>query len=160
MCGYFATVQTDGENAFITSKVGTAGAWLGGNDRLTRSGNKDFKWSDPVAPEFNQIFSSGAAAWNKTAPVYTVNGKTYQYTNWNPTAEPNNYTSRENQGESGLQIIAGGTGKWNDFPEDPISASWAYLYKLGYIVEYGDSTASGESPTGGGSKTSAITWHW
>jgi hypothetical protein len=160
MCGYFATVQTSSENAFITSKVGTAGAWLGGNDRLTRSSTRTFRWIDPVAPEYNQVFSTGAGAWNTTPPSYTVNGNTYQYTNWNPTAEPNNYTSRESQGESALQIIAGGTGKWNDFPEDPISVSWAWLYKLGYIVEYGDSTASGEARTGGGSKTGEIVWHY
>jgi hypothetical protein len=159
MCGYFATVQTGPENAFITSKVGTAGAWLGGNDRLTRSSTKTFRWIDPVAPEYNQVFSTGAGAWNTTPPSYTVNGITYQYTNWNPTAEPNNYTSRESQGESALQIIAGGTGKWNDFPEDPTS-SWASLYRLGYIVEYGDSTASGEARTGGGSKTGEISWHY
>jgi hypothetical protein len=30
----------------------------------------------------------------------------------------------------------------------------------GFIVEYGDSTAAGESRTGAGSRTSEITWNW
>jgi hypothetical protein len=159
MCGYFATIQTGAENDFITGKVGLAGAWLGGNDRTTRANSKLFKWIDPVAPEFDGIFSTGAAGWNKTQPYYWAGSNRYQYTNWNPTAEPNNYTARESQGESGLQIIAGGTGKWNDFPEDPTSG-WAYLYKLGFILEYGDSTADGELKAGGGSKSGQISWHY
>ena len=167
LCGYFATVQTAGENGFITSKVGTAGAWLGGNDRETRASTKSFKWSDPVAPEYNQVFSAGTttdgAGWASNSPSskavsYTVNGTTYRYENWN-NGEPNNSGPSGScgsgcSGEQALQILAGGNGYWNDLAELGGSQN------LGYIVEYGDSTASSESINGGGSKTAVITWHY
>ena len=164
LCGYFATVQTLSENSFITSKVGLSGAWLGGNDRTTRTSSKSFMWIDPVAPEYNKIFStytsSGGDGWllgTTNASYYSVNGTTYRFENWNNN-EPNN-TAHTNScgsdcsGEQALQIVAGGSGYWNDFPEQS-------RYQLGYIIEYGDSTASGESLTGGGSKTSEIIWHY
>jgi hypothetical protein len=167
LCGYFATVQTGLENAFITSKVGTAGAWLGANDRVTRASTKTFTWSDPVAPEYNQVFSVGTATdgsgWDAststTARSYTVNGTTYRYENWDNN-EPNNSGPLGScgsgcSGEQVIQILAGSTnGYWNDLAEQGGSQN------LGYIVEYGNSTASGESLVGGGSKTSEITWHW
>ena len=165
LCGYFATVQTAPENAFITSKVGTAGAWLGGNMRTTRESTKSFKWSDPVAPEYNRVFSAGqtndGTGWNpgsvfSKAVSYTVNGTTYRYENWN-NSEPNNYGHSNScgsgcNGEQALQIVAGGNGYWNDYPELNTS--------LGYIIEYGDSTAASEALVGGGSKTAVITWHY
>jgi len=167
LCGYFATVQTALENGFITSKVGTAGAWLGANDRVTRGSTKTFTWSDPVAPEYNQVFSVGTATdgsgWNAststTARSYTVNGTTYRYENWDNN-EPNNSGPSGScgsgcSGEQVIQILAGSTnGYWNDLAEQGGSQT------LGYIVEYGDSTASGESLVGAGSKTSPITWNW
>jgi hypothetical protein len=160
-------VQTAGENAFITSKVGTAGAWLGGNMRTTRTSSKSFKWIDPVAPEYNRVFSVGkttdGTGWNPNsvfskAVSYTVNGTTYRYENWNNN-EPNNYPHANScgsscNGEQALQIVAGSTGYWNDFPENKADT------KLGYIIEYGDSTAAGEALVGGGSKTAVITWHY
>jgi hypothetical protein len=158
-------VQTAGENAFITSKVGLAGAWLGGNMRTTRLSSKTFKWIDPVAPEYNAVFSAGqtndGTGWNSAslsskAVSYTVNGTTYRYENWN-NGEPNNYGHSNScgsgcNGEQALQIVAGGNGYWNDYPEIGLN--------LGYIIEYGDSTAAGESLVGGGSKTAVITWHY
>lgn len=171
MCGYYATVQTPGENSFITQKVGTAGAWLGAGDRTTRASTKSFKWIDPVAPEYNKIFSVGTTSdgtgWNpasgrSTAVSYTVNGVTYRYENWN-NSEPNNFQPTGVManscgtgcgGEQVLQIVAGGNGYWNDYPENKTDV------KLGYIVEYGDSTASGEARVGGGSKTGVISWRY
>ena len=185
MCGYFATVQTPGENAFLTSKVGLSGAWLGANDRTTRTSlTKAFKWSDPVAPEYNKVISTGTKCstqsvpaypantytrvgcegWqrpgviNKISSSYVVNGISYEFENWN-RGEPNNYNHANScgtfcNGEQALQFVAGGTGIWNDFPENKADT------KLGYIVEYGDSTASGEARVGGGSKTGLITWHY
>ena len=164
LCGYFATVQTLPENSFITSKVGTAGAWLGGNDRTTRVSSKSFKWIDPVAPEYNQVFSTGQSSgghgWlggTTIASSYTVNGTTYRFENFGDN-EPNNYSHTNScgsgcNGEQALQIVAGSTGYWNDFPEQTQET-------LGYIIEYGDSTASGESLVGAGSKTSPIIWNW
>lgn len=165
LCGYFATVQTLPENSFITSKVGLAGSWLGGNMRTTRTTSKSFLWIDPVAPEYNKVFStytsSGGDGWlggTTIGSYYTVNGTTYRFENFGNN-EPNNYPIFPNscgigcRGEQALQIVAGGSGYWNDFPEQTNEM-------LGYILEFGDSTASGESLLGGGSKTSAIIWHW
>jgi len=172
LCGYFATIQTAAENAFITGKVGTAGAWLGGYDY--DGDNLQFKWTDPVAPEYNAIFtqkvpgvyisSAQAAAgdpgsYTTSAPSYVNNvGETFSYSNWNMERtgvdggtrnwnQPDYYASLEIY----LQIISGGSGKWNDLGGST---------SLGYIVEYGGSRAANESLTGGGSKTSSITWHW
>jgi hypothetical protein len=171
MCGYFATVQTPGENTFLTQKVGMAGAWLGANDRTTRTSSKSFKWIDPVAPEYNKVFSVGTTSdgsgWSptsgrSTAVSYTVNGITYRYENWDQS-EPNNYQPTGIManscgtgcgGEQVLQFVAGGTGIWNDYPENKDAQ------KLGYIVEFGDSTASGEARVGGGSKTGVISWRY
>jgi hypothetical protein len=66
----------------------------------------------------------------------------------------------------------GGDGRWNDLVEHlskPASkndktpgnlANWDTYDVLGYVVEYGGSTAVGESPTGGGSSTPVIEWHY
>lgn len=152
LCGYFATVQTGPENAFITTKTGGSAAWLGGIDRGTEGSNKAFKWADPKAPEFDKIFSTytktGGAGWGvgtNIASSYTVNGTTYFYENWN-NGEPNNYGA----GETALQILAGGAGNWNDLPENSSS--------LPYVVEYGG--ISGETAIAAGSRTSAIVWHY
>jgi len=168
LCGYFATIQTAAENAFITDKVGTAGAWLGGYDY--DGVNLQFKWTDPVAPEYNAIFTqkvpgvyccantNTAGSYTTSAPSYVNNvGETFSYSNWNTERtgvnggtrnwnQPDYYGSYETY----LQIISGGSGKWNDLGST----------NLGYIVEYGGSRAANESLTGGGSKTSSITWHW
>jgi hypothetical protein len=155
LCGYFATVQTGPENAFITTKTGGSAAWLGGNDRGTEASSKAFRWADPKAPEFNKIFStytkSGGSGWlkpsssYKISSPYTLNGTTYEYENWN-NGEPNNYGA----GETALQIITGGEGYWNDLPENSSS--------LPYLVEYGG--ISGETAIAAGSRTSAISWHY
>jgi len=168
LCGYFATIQTAAENAFITDKVGTAGAWLGGYDY--DGANLQFKWTDPVAPEYNAIFTqkvpgvyccanyNTAGSYTTRAPSYVNNvGETFSYSNWNMERtgvnggarnwnQPDYYGSYETY----LQIIAGGSGKWNDLGST----------NLGYIVEYGGSRAANESLTGGGSSTQSIIWHW
>ena len=190
LCGYFATVQTPGENTFLTQKVGMAGAWLGANDRTTRTSSKSFKWIDPVAPEYNKVFSTGTKCATQSSPSYaistlyysrvgcegwqrpnamseiaspySVNGKNYEFENWT-NGEPNNYQPTGIManscgtgcgGEQVLQFVAGGTGLWNDYPENKDAQ------KLGYIVEFGDSTASGEARVGGGSKTGVISWRY
>jgi len=145
MCGYFATVTTAKENAYITSKVGTASAWLGGADRVQAG---KWVWSDPIAPEYNKYFSdmySGYAGrpdqMKNTSPYdkgtgtsptgqcvgYTLaDSTTYCYANWN-ASEPNNF----NGNETALQLLSGGTGLWNDLNEFSSSTT------MGYIVEYG-----------------------
>jgi hypothetical protein len=112
MQGYFATVTSAAENAFVTSKVGTADAWLGGSDATTEG---TWKWIDLNAPESGQAFWTGGI-------VGTVSG----YANWG-TNQPDNFGS--GSGEDALQIVAGGTGLWNDLP--------AAFNAMGYVVEYG-----------------------
>jgi hypothetical protein len=167
LCGYFATIQTAPENAFVTSKVGTAEAWLGGNDRpvpagtTSTSGNVSFIWADPVAPEYNCVFFYGRKG-AQTAPNYypanrgncaSDNGTTrYSYQSFN-TNQPDTWTNNRGAiNETALQILSGGTGMWNDRFED--------IDYMGYLIEYGGSLVTDESPSGGGSSTPPITWNW
>jgi len=170
LCGYFATVQTAAENAFLVSKVGIDPAWLGGNDRpvpagaTSSSGTVSFIWADPVAPEYNCVFFRGRSQAQTTPNYYPANrancavdnGTTrYSYQTFNPY-QPDTWTSdRGLINETALQILSGGTGNWNDRFEDGYGGD-----TMGYIIEYGGSLASGESLSGGGSATPNITWHW
>jgi hypothetical protein len=119
--------------------------------RQTNDSTKQMKWVDPAAPEYNKIFStgtkSGGVGWGVGTTIansYTVNGTTYRYENWN-NGEPNNSSP-----ETALQILTGGAGNWNDLNEDRAS--------LPYVIEFGDSPK--DNPTGGGSRTPVITWHY
>ena len=169
LCGYFATIQTSTENKFVTSKVGTAAAWLGGNARpipagaTSSSGIATYIWADPVAPEYNCVFFRGRNS--STAQIYypanrgncaIYNGTTgYSYHNFLGN-QPDTWTyNRAAINETALQIVSGGAGNWNDLFEDGYAGN-----SMGYIIEYGGSLATGESPSGGGSSTSQITWHY
>ena len=153
LCGYFVTVTSRAENLFIVSKTATRGVWLGGLGRCGTviCSEKGFFWVDPVAPEYGTVFSKGSTA---TAG---------NYANWT-SPEPNGGSAGGGVGESALQTIGGSaTGSWNDLPENAgrgTSGSWGSYDVAGFIVEYGDSTAAGESRTGAGSRTSEITWNW
>ena len=153
MCGYFVTVTSSDENLFIVSKTATRGVWLGGLGRCGTviCAEKGFFWVDPVAPEYGTVFSKGSTA---TAG---------NYANWT-SPEPNGGSAGGGVGESALQTIGGSaTGSWNDLPENAgrgTSGLWDMYNVAGFIVEYGDSTAAGESRTGAGSRTSEITWNW
>jgi hypothetical protein len=170
LCGYFATIQTITENSFVVSKVGVDPAWLGGNDRPvpaganSYSGTVSFIWADPVAPEYNCVFFRGRTGAQTTPDYYpanrgncsTNNGTTkYSFQSFNSN-QPDTWTSnRASINETALQILSGGNGNWNDRFEDGYGGD-----TMGYIIEYGGSLATGESPSGGGSSTSAITWNW
>jgi hypothetical protein len=161
MCGYFATVSSKAENDFIYSKSAQKGVWLGGLGRCGRTScvNRGFYWVDPVAPGYGTVFSTGRTG------VATAGNFANWYNN-----EPNGSIATP-PGESALQIM-GGDGRWNDLVEHlskPASlgdrtpgnlANWNTYDVLGYVVEYGGSTAVGESPTGGGSSTPVIEWHY
>lgn len=114
LTGYFATVTNSEENAFITSKVGTANAWLGGSDATTEG---TWKWVDLNAPESGQTFWTGGIA-----------GVVSGYANWQTGNQPDNAAGLVD-GEDALQIVTGGAGIWNDLP--------AALNTMGYVVEYG-----------------------
>jgi hypothetical protein len=161
MCGYFATITSKAENDFIYSKSAQKGVWLGGLGRCgtTSCTSRGFYWVDPVAPEYGVIFSTGRTG------VATAGNFANWYNN-----EPNGSIGTP-PGESALQIM-GGDGRWNDLSEHqskPASlgdrtpgnlANWNTYDVLGYVVEFGGSTAAGESPTGGGSSTPVIEWHY
>jgi hypothetical protein len=120
MCGYFATSTSEDENTFITTKVGTSAAWLGATD--INQVDK-WVWYDPKAPEHGVQLSNGSQSFNGS------------FVNWN-RGEPNGGTN-----ENAMQLLAGGTGKWNDLREahtDPAAI-------LGYVVEYGG--IAGETAT-------------
>ena len=159
LCGYFVTVTSSAENLFIVSKTATRGVWLGGLGRCANANasasvicaNKGFFWVDPVAPEYGLIFST--------------NGVSYigRFENFNG-GEPNGGSAGGGVGESALQTIGGSTtGDWNDLAENErrgTDGAWGAYNVAGFLVEYGDSTASGEALTGGGSKTPVISWHY
>jgi len=156
MCGYFATVSSQAENNFIYSKSAQKGVWLGANGRCGTviCPLKGYFWVDPVAPEFGVEFSRGTSAYNGN------------YANW-VSPEPNGGSAGGSVNESALQII-GGVGNFNDLNEWQgkgvnaaiDSSSWGPYNVLGYVVEYGGSTAAGESPTGEGSSSGVISWHY
>jgi hypothetical protein len=115
--GYLATLNDAGENTFAATKIGGAGAWVGGSDAATEG-----TWQWVTGPEAGTTFCIGnlncmvEAGW---------------YANWN-TGEPNdggdgNAGAKENY----LQFLGGGTGKWNDL--SGISSPDV----AGYVVEYG-----------------------
>lgn len=122
LCGYLATITSGAENNFVTTKVGTAAAWLGGADHGGRNndvslcgGWDEGFWRWVSGPERCQRFSAVNNPVNGA-----VVGLTYE--NWNPD-EPNDLG-----GEDALQIISGGSGQWNDLPQSG--------FAMGYIVEY------------------------
>jgi len=159
LCGYFVTVTSSAENLFIVSKTATRGVWLGGLGRCANANasasvicaNKGFFWVDPVAPEYGLIFSTNGASYAGRFENFT-------------SPEPNGGSAGGPVGESALQTIGGSTtGAWNDLAENQNRGTdgvWGPYNVAGFLVEYGDSTASGESLVGGGSKTAVITWHY
>jgi len=89
------------------------------------------------------------------------------YSNWG-SGEPNGGSSGGSVGESAMQTM-GGSGFWNDLSEDTgkgvnnsdiTSPDWGTYNVVGYVVEYGGSTAAGENPSGGGSTSGSILWHY
>ena len=133
--GYLATVTSSAENAFVTSKAGAASAWIGGSDMaITRLDGNDtnitaaeqtWRWSD--GPEAGLVFwktgCNNNGSETTSCSVSGVSAST-QYSYWNAN-EPNGGAGTE----EALQLLSGGTGKWNDLPEDSST--------LPYIIEYG-----------------------
>jgi PKD repeat protein len=105
MNGHLATITSQGENDFIVSNFGGEGYWLGG-----------FQPEGSIEPD-------GGWQW--------ITNETWNYTNWNPGAEPNNHyggdeTHSVRYPEDALQIRD--NYLWNDYPND--------IPMYGYIVEY------------------------
>jgi uncharacterized repeat protein (TIGR02543 family) len=125
LSGYLATVTSSGENDFINSRVGSAAVWLGARRDLTnaRSGG-DNAWYWTEGPEAGtKFFMQGTGT--SGAPNGTNVGTNFNI--WN-NGEPNGTTTA---GESALQLLSGGSGKWNDLQASDGSQN------IGYVVEYG-----------------------
>jgi len=116
LSGYLASATDADENAFITSKAGSAAAWLGGSDLAS---DQVWKWMD--GPEAGQTF------WTTGLPLRTTNtiDGAQRFNNWN-NGEPNG----PGGGEDALQILSGGTGEWNDLDHTNSTT-------LPFIIEYG-----------------------
>jgi uncharacterized repeat protein (TIGR02543 family) len=121
--GYFATSTSSAENDFLSSRAGNASSWLGGNDKDVEG---KWVWVDGPVSEAGKQFWSGANAGS----VYTADG--LNYSNWNGS-EPNNSSGNENA----MQILTGGTGKWNDLADNSST--------LNYIVEFGGKVGDSET---------------
>jgi hypothetical protein len=115
--GYLATITSQAENDFITTKLGSDG-WIGAQANGYSLGRT---WSWVGGPEAGQVFCTNNSWSNCTA-----NGAAYE--NWNP-GEPNNSGGGEACGE----IYIAQAGRWNDLPCNGGSLG-------GYVVEYGGST--------------------
>ena len=134
LAGYLATAIDADENAFITSKSGTAAAWLGGSDQ---EADQVWKWMD--GPEAGQIF------WTLGLPLRQNNtiGGASRFNNWN-NGEPNG----SGGGEDALQILAGGDGQWNDLTHTST--------QLPFIIEYGGQGESLATATASANKVLTI----
>lgn len=132
LTGYLATVTTAAENEFVTLRAGAAQAWIGGSDEaVTRLFDSEinipfvegeWRWVD--GPEAGRIFWVPACGTGKTGDCDAAGVSTEaRYNNWN-SSEPNNSGN-----EGALQLLSGGTGRWNDLPIESSS--------LPYIIEYG-----------------------
>lgn len=127
MQGYLATSTSTSENAFLTSRVGSAQAWLGGADGGT-TGGTDRQWRWVGGPEAGKRFFDQNATTISGAPNgsnYTADG--INYSNF-ANGEPNGHSAWD---ENALQITSGGTGTWNDLKENDSGT------KIGYVIEYG-----------------------
>jgi hypothetical protein len=108
--GHLATVTSLEENQFITSKVGTATAWLAGTDSAVEG---TWKWD--AGPEEGDTF------WTGTGSPGTTHNTSNPFTYWG-SSEPN-----QSGDEDCLEIVSGGTGRWNDIP---------CTSSKGYVIEY------------------------
>lgn len=114
--GYLATITSQSENDYVSTRLGQAG-WMGAND-IESEGS----WEWTSGPEAGMQFWSGDSSGS------AVDGN---YEEW-ADSEPNDYGT----GEDCAQYLSGAGGEWNDLPcEDTLLPA--------YVVEYG---APGDLP--------------
>ena len=134
LCGYLATVTSETETVFISSKVTDQPSWIGGDDTSVEG---TWRWPSN-SPEGGAIFFKDSANNPGTVNVNycldglkgfcpsAVTGNIDRYNNWNG-GEPN-----QSGNEDALQIVDGASGQWNDLP---VTGS-----TLPYIIEFGGKT--------------------
>ena len=120
--GYLANVTSAGENAFISTLVGSQSVFLGGSDAASEG---TWRWAD--GPEAGSIF------WDNGTPV--------AYENW-ADGEPNSFGP-----EDALEMRP--DGEWNDVRTDAIldgfvvefdalAAGFSMLQRSNGVFGYGD----------------------
>ena len=110
LIGHLATVSSLEENEFITDKVGIATAWLAGTDSGVEG---TWKWDAGL--------EDGDTFWTGTGSPGTSHNTSDPFTFWGDS-EPN-----QSGDEDCLEIVSGGTGRWNDIP---------CSNNKGYVIEY------------------------
>lgn len=117
--GYLATVTSAAENEFIRTKIGNSSAWIGGSDVQVEG---SWRWMD--GPEAGlRFFIDGTCSDGLRGECASADvGARYNF--WND-GEPNDYGSNEDA----VQILSGGTGRWNDLG--------LTNQTIPYVIEYG-----------------------
>ena len=130
MQGYLATITSSTESNYIKTRLGGA-AWIGASDAASEG-----TWMWVTGPEADTTFWRGNwssstqsvyQGWFTWADVTTwslsgTGAVSGVYSNW-ATHQPNNTS-----GEDYAQILADGTGDWNDLDNSN--------YRSAYLVEY------------------------
>lgn len=118
--GYMASVTTPDENQFLFEKIqapmAAVQAYING----------------PVWIGLNDATTEGVFVWD--------NGEPFCYTNWDD-GEPNNFDNDEDH----VQMLSW-NGKWNDWFNDPATASYPDP-RIPFIMEFGAPSGPSVSPT-------------
>lgn len=141
VAGHLATITTEAENSFVTSKIlNVQNAWIGASDAEVEG-----RWKWVTGPEAGTVFWEANCAATATC-VGNLPGGAYEdaapivntYSHWD-THEPNNWTQGQPNGEDfGLtnkldrQVTPNTVrvGLWNDVPGDTSAGA------SGYVVEF------------------------
>ncbi|KAF0110613.1 MAG: Lectin C-type domain-containing protein [Rhodospirillaceae bacterium] len=131
MQGYLATITSEGENAFMTSKLQGNG-WIGARVERHEHGSHEGsqkKWQWVTGPENGSTFSK---LEYDSQGGYIVETPGEAYSNW-ADGEPN-----DNGGDEDYAHLLGDgswKGQWNDWPDEGALAFG--VVAQGYVVEYG-----------------------